>query len=75
MKLYILLAIRIYKILTLPLYAALTPYSGCRYWPTCSQYAYRAIEKYGVGKGSLMSLKRIARCNPFCEGGRDELNN
>ncbi len=43
----------------------------CRFTPTCSQYAIEAIQKYGAGKGSLLALKRILRCNPFCKGGFD----
>ncbi|WP_123054934.1 membrane protein insertion efficiency factor YidD [Clostridium sp. JN-1] len=43
----------------------------CRFYPTCSQYAIQAIEKYGVLKGGFMSIKRILRCNPFNEGGYD----
>lgn len=37
---------------------------GCRFTPTCSEYAYDAIEKYGTIKGSGLSLKRIMKCNP-----------
>lgn len=43
----------------------------CRFYPTCSQYALDAISKYGVLKGSFMSIKRILRCNPFNQGGYD----
>lgn len=43
----------------------------CRFYPTCSQYALDAINKYGVLKGSFMSIKRILRCNPFNPGGYD----
>ena len=43
----------------------------CKYVPTCSQYALEAIEKYGVIKGGLMSIRRILRCNPFSKGGFD----
>ena len=43
----------------------------CRFYPTCSQYAIEAIEKYGPLKGSLLAMWRILRCNPFCEGGYD----
>jgi len=43
----------------------------CRFYPTCSQYALEAIEKYGTAKGVLMSIKRILRCHPFNEGGYD----
>jgi len=44
---------------------------GCRFYPTCSQYAIEAIEKHGAFKGSIMAIKRIGRCNPFNRGGYD----
>lgn len=43
----------------------------CRFYPTCSQYALDAIEKYGAIKGGFMGLYRILRCNPFNPGGYD----
>ncbi|SFB43787.1 membrane protein insertion efficiency factor YidD [Clostridium frigidicarnis] len=43
----------------------------CRFYPTCSQYALEAIEKYGALKGTFLAIKRILRCNPFFEGGYD----
>ena len=43
----------------------------CRFYPTCSQYALMAIEKYGVLQGTAKSIWRILRCNPFCKGGVD----
>ena len=43
----------------------------CRFYPTCSQYAYEAIAKYGIIKGSRLAIWRILRCNPFCHGGYD----
>ena len=43
----------------------------CRFYPTCSQYAIEAIEKYGALKGGFMGIKRILRCHPFHEGGYD----
>ena len=43
----------------------------CRFIPTCSQYAYEAICKYGALKGGFMALFRILRCNPLCKGGYD----
>lgn len=45
----------------------------CRFYPTCSQYALLAYEKYGFFKASFLSFKRILRCNPFHEGGYDPL--
>jgi putative membrane protein insertion efficiency factor len=44
---------------------------SCRFIPTCSEYAYEAIGKYGAIKGGLMAAWRILRCNPFCKGGYD----
>jgi len=43
----------------------------CKFYPTCSQYALEAIEKYGVLKGGLLAVWRILRCNPFSKGGYD----
>ena len=37
----------------------------CRYYPTCSAYAYQAITKYGALKGGWLAFKRFMRCNPF----------
>lgn len=45
--------------------------SACRYSPTCSEYSYQAVSKYGVIRGSFMGLKRIIRCHPFAKGGYD----
>ncbi len=45
--------------------------SCCRFHPTCSAYAIEAISIHGAFKGSLLSLWRILRCNPFCKGGVD----
>lgn len=41
----------------------------CRFHPTCSEYTYQAIEKYGVIKGSWLGLRRIIRCHPWNDGG------
>nr|WP_207742323.1 MULTISPECIES: membrane protein insertion efficiency factor YidD [Clostridia] len=46
-------------------------HSTCIYFPTCSQYAVEAIEKYGALKGGLLAVWRILRCNPFSKGGYD----
>ena len=47
--------------------------TNCKFYPTCSEYAIQAIEKYGSLKGTIISIKRILRCNPFSKGGYDPL--
>jgi len=44
---------------------------SCRFVPSCSQYGYEAIEKYGVVKGTWLIAGRICRCHPLCKGGVD----
>lgn len=43
----------------------------CKYYPTCSQYAYECFKKYGFFKAFFKSVWRILRCNPFSKGGYD----
>ncbi len=43
----------------------------CRFTPTCSQYAVEALKKHGPFKGSLLTIKRIARCHPWGGSGYD----
>ncbi|MEK7589391.1 MAG: membrane protein insertion efficiency factor YidD [Patescibacteria group bacterium] len=43
----------------------------CRFHPSCSEYAIRVVERYGVAEGLVKALMRIARCNPFSTGGID----
>jgi putative membrane protein insertion efficiency factor len=64
-----LLLIRFYQ-------RAISPHlpSSCRYYPSCSTYAYTAIEKYGFLRGCFMAAKRIMRCHPFHEGGFDPVD-
>ncbi|MBR6815882.1 MAG: membrane protein insertion efficiency factor YidD [Clostridia bacterium] len=66
MKRIILFLIRVYR-------EGISPYfpGKCRYTPTCSQYAYEAVSKYGALKGSWLAIKRICRCHPFHKGGYD----
>ncbi|MBT3690142.1 membrane protein insertion efficiency factor YidD [bacterium] len=49
------------------------PYGYCKHFPTCSNYTYQAIEKYGTIRGSLKGFFRILRCNPLTKGGYDPL--
>jgi putative membrane protein insertion efficiency factor len=49
------------------------PYGYCRFYPTCSEYTYQAIDKYGIFKGSALGFWRVLRCNPWNPGGEDPL--
>ena len=59
-------ALRFYKTAISPLLPR-----ACRYEPTCSVYAREAIERYGLRRGSVLALRRLARCHPFRAGGFD----
>lgn len=48
-------------------------YSCCKYFPTCSNYAVEAIERFGALKGTGLAIWRILRCNPFSKGGYDPI--
>ncbi len=45
--------------------------SGCRYTPSCSEYAVEALEKYGALKGMVLAIHRLLRCAPWGQGGYD----
>ena len=66
MKKFLLGGIRFYQ-------KYISPYkrTKCPYFPSCSQYGYEAIEKYGPVKGLILAIWRILRCNPFSKGGYD----
>ncbi len=51
----------------------LKPWLGnaCRFEPTCSAYALQALEQHGAAAGSYLALRRISRCQPWCDGGHD----
>ena len=60
MKKIFLLLIRFYQKCISPAFPA-----RCRFRPTCSAYAYEAINKYGAVKGGWLAVKRLCRCHPF----------
>lgn len=47
------------------------PAGYCQYQPSCSEYGYQAIKRYGLLRGGLLAAWRIIRCNPFSHGGID----
>ena len=52
---------------------ALSPWFGyqCRFFPTCSEYARQAVERYGVLKGLGLTIARVSKCHPWHAGGAD----
>jgi len=44
---------------------------ACRFLPSCSEYGAAAVERHGVTRGMLMTLRRLLRCQPFSRGGFD----
>ena len=63
---YPLRLIRFYQRKISPLFPA-----RCRYYPTCSQYTYEAMERYGFFLGAALGAMRLLRCNPLFKGGVD----
>ena len=61
-------AVRIYKLVVSPW---LPP--ACRFFPTCSDYAHDAVERYGLIRGTARALSRLLRCHPLHRGGFDPL--
>ena len=56
----------LYKRFASPLFG-----NSCRFHPPCSDYALEAIEKHGLLFGGWLAIKRIVKCQPYCEGGED----
>lgn len=64
----LILLIRGYRLLLSPWLGA-----SCRFYPTCSVYSIESLERHGAAAGSYLMLRRLCRCNPWCEGGFDEV--
>ena len=63
---FLIKLIKVYKFLLSPLLG-----DTCRYFPTCSDYSIESLQKHGLLKGLLLSLKRILSCHPWGKGGFD----
>ncbi len=66
-KIILLVILRAYQKFISPA----VPPDTCRFYPSCSHYAYQSIYKYGVFKGVALAVWRLVRCNPFNPGGYD----
>jgi putative membrane protein insertion efficiency factor len=64
------LAFALYKRVLSPVAHVVSP-TQCLYLPTCSEYAYVALSRFGALRGSWLALRRLARCHPFAQGGFD----
>ncbi len=72
MRWFLCLLIRFYQIvISPPLHFLLGPLAGCRFTPTCSQYALEAVRHHGVFRGGWLGIRRILRCNPWGGCGHD----
>lgn len=74
MKRPLISLIRFYQRVLSPDHGVFAGYttSGCRYYPSCSEYMIRSIQSNGTIRGVFRGLWRILRCNPFSPGGVDE---
>ena len=66
MKHLLIIILRLYK-------ALISPFLGsrCRFYPSCSDYAREAIDRYGALRGGWLAIKRLGRCHPWCNSGID----
>jgi uncharacterized protein len=78
MKSIALLLIKLYQKTFSPDHGLLRvffPYGACKYHPTCSQFTYDAVIKFGILKGTTRGAQRILRCHPWSRGGYDPVVN
>lgn len=66
MKYLLIGLLKLYRLVISPLYGDV-----CRYYPTCSAYALRAVQFHGAIKGTWLTLRRLSRCHPWAAGGYD----
>ena len=63
------LPIRLYQLLLSPMIG-----ERCKYYPSCSDYAAQAIERFGILRGLVLAAWRLLRCNPWSHGGFDPVD-
>ena len=66
MRAVLIALIRVYQLFFSPLLG-----NHCRFYPSCSQYAREAVERYGVIRGVWLAIRRVLRCHPWHPGGLD----
>lgn len=66
MKSVLIMTVKAYRLMFSPWLG-----SACRFEPTCSVYSLDALDTHGAAIGSYLTLKRLARCQPWCQGGHD----
>ena len=64
------IAFWVYKTIVSPVLHVVSP-AQCLFLPTCSEYAYVALDRFGVWRGGWLTLRRLARCHPWGKGGFD----
>jgi hypothetical protein len=62
----LLLVVRFYIVFLSPIFGG-----ACRFYPSCSNFAYEAVSRHGAWRGGLLAMKRLLRCHPFTQGGFD----
>jgi putative membrane protein insertion efficiency factor len=66
MRIVLIALLRVYRATISPLYGQV-----CRYHPSCSAYALEAVGRHGALRGTVLSVRRLARCHPWAAGGYD----
>ena len=66
MKYVLIGLLKLYRLVISPLYG-----NVCRYYPSCSAYALRAVQVHGAARGSWLAMRRLLRCHPWAAGGYD----
>jgi len=66
LRLVAVIPLRLYQMLISPMLG-----SRCKYYPSCSEYAVQAVERFGILRGLVLAGWRLLRCNPWSHGGFD----